>query len=717
MMSEAILSPVKPAHRVPGVSWPTDLLALALFLAFGIVGPLHSFTIGQGLPGDLGDSRLNLTVLEFFNRTLIATLHGQPASFVNAPFFYPWPRVTNFADTLWGDAEVYAVFRALGLGQLASFRAWFVAASVLTYVAAFISFRQFGLRAWGAAAGAFLFTFCLPMAAQFNHVQLVYRLWIPPAVLALHRFLTRQSVRAGAACVLFLGLQLAVSIYLGLFLCLLLAAYALALCLVARHHVFSLRWTALRAASTAELVMAGAMLIAGLAVIAVVAIPYREVQAMYGFVRPWPDVASQLPHLGSYLLTGISFLWPDLTGTLRYALVWEQQLFPGAASVVAVGWFAVSRRARLHQPLAAPMLMAAAIVVAITLNLHGHTLYRLIYQLPGFVAIREVARVILVVMLPVAVLFGLLIDDLADTARRGPIRYAMAVALSALLVAECSLIRVPASAPQDWRARTAALEAELPKPPPPHAILAVATPPGSAVGFWPWVIVQTDAQLVAISLGIPTLNGYSGNLPNGWKTMSMCADVAHDIRAGRHFRAEHGLPAETISPDQLVLVGFGTCGLAGLGDDAPLALGHTYHFAPGAAGNAFPGGGFSDPESWGRWTDGKNAFLYFSLAKAPHGPVTLVVDATSLSPAPDQKQVVTVLANNRGCGPLVVTQTAPRAEVVCPDGALHGGNNVLRLRIAAPTRPRDLGINDDSRRLGVGLRALVLQVATDGPGK
>lgn len=66
------------------------------------------------------------------------------------------------------------------------------------------------------------------MADQFYHAQLVYRLWVPPAVVAFDRFLTRRSLRAGAACVLFVALQLAAIIYLGLFLCLLLSSYAAA---------------------------------------------------------------------------------------------------------------------------------------------------------------------------------------------------------------------------------------------------------------------------------------------------------------------------------------------------------------------------------------------------------------------------------------------------------------------------------------------------------
>src|ERR1700732_4450445 len=110
-----------------GPLWPTDLLAATLFLALGIGLVLRPYATGRLMPGGLGDPRFILSLLEFFYRTLIAALHGQPANFVDAPFFYPWPRVTNFSETFWGDAEVYAPARALGLGSLASFQTWFVA--------------------------------------------------------------------------------------------------------------------------------------------------------------------------------------------------------------------------------------------------------------------------------------------------------------------------------------------------------------------------------------------------------------------------------------------------------------------------------------------------------------------------------------------------------------------------------------------------------------
>jgi hypothetical protein len=694
------------AHR--GSPWLTDLLATTLFLALGLGLVLRPYTTQSGIPGDLADQRFNLSMLEFFSRTVLDTLRGRPANFLDAPFFYPWPRVTNFSDTFWGSGEIYALVRALGADSLASFQIWFVAGFVLTYMAAFASFRSLSLRTWGAAAGAFLFTFCLPMADQFYHGQLVYRLWVPLAVVAFDHFLTRRSLRAAVACLLFVALQLLASIYLGLFLCLLLASYAVALCLFARSRLAPPTWASFRSASGTELIILSILLAAGLAVLAIVGIPYFDVQSMYGFTRSWDQVAEMLPRPGSYLLTRSSKLWPDLSASFPYPNVWEHRIFPGLAAIIPLAWFLVWRRARARQPLAASMLATVGILFAVTIDLDGHTFYRLlIYPIPGFSAIRAVTRIILVMMLPVAALFGMLIDDLA-AGRAGLLpRYPLALALSVLLAAECSLINQYSTQPSDWRGRLDALQARLPKQLPRDAILAIKTEPKQPGVDWPWLLTQTDADMVAATLGISTLNGYSGNSPPTWKSMTTCGDITDNLRAGRHFLMEHAMLAPDIT-NRLVLVGFGDCTPAGFAHDPLLQLGRTYDFAQGADGNEFLADGFSYPESWGRWTDAENAFLFFSLSTVPSTPVSVAIRASSLSPAADREQAALVSANGHVCGQLVVTSNQPNALVTCPAGALRVGDNMLRLNVARPTRPSELGVDADERRLGLGLQTMTL---------
>lgn len=693
-----------------GESWPTDLVAALVFLGLGLGLVLPAYITGRAMPGDPGDARFNLAVLEFFYRELSLFFHGHATHFLSAPFFYPWPFVTNFSDTLWGDGEVFALARVLGAGGLTAFRVWFVAGFALTFVFAFLSFRALGLRSWGAAVAAFLFTFPLPMTAQFSHAQLIYRLWVPPAVVALDRLMTERNFRAGAVVVLFAALQFSASIYVGLLLLLLLGSYCTASFLVGRQRFAANPPGAPRLQGRAALGLSALFLIAGVALLAVVALPYRHVQSLYGFGRSWPEVLSLLPRPGSYLLASASRIWPDLSHAFPYPAVWEQQLFPGLSALVALFWFIVSPATRRRHPLAVVMLVTAGILFLATINIHGHSFYRLIFPIPGFSAMRVVARVILVLMLPLSVLLGLLIDDLIASTRHVPARRVFAVALAAFLVVECALVKEDSSAPAEWLKQSATLRAMLPKNLPRDAIFVVNTPTRRR-DITAWTYGQIGAELLAVSYGAKTLNGYSGNFPPTWRTPSSCRRVGHDIRAGRHFLAEHGLPAPAHVAERLVLLGLGPCNVAALGADPVLEPRHRYRFARGGDGNAFVGDGFSVPESWGRWTGAKSAFLFFRLAAVSDEPISIAIDARSFSRAKDHRQQVTITSNDQFCGKFVLSDRTRHGEVLCPAGALRNGDNVLRLAIAHPTRPIDLGLGQDRRHLGVGLETLVISPA------
>jgi hypothetical protein len=283
------------------------------------------------------------------------------------------------------------------------------------------------------------------------------------------------------------------------------------------------------------------------------------------------------------------------------------------------------------------MLFAASILFFLTVKVAGHTIYWVIYSIPGFSALRAISRVILVLLLPLAALLGMLLDDLTARGRSRAIRCMLASVLSVFLIVECSLVTLGASAPRAWSEHLEVLEAQLPKDLPPGAVLAVRSDPKSSAAWpGPWMLDQVDAQLAAVMHGIATMNGYSSNFPPTWREMSTCSDVDHNIRAGRHFLAEHGLPHPEIAPRQLILLGFGPAAWPGLVASPTLKLGRTYHFALDGEGNDFVGNGFSVPESWGRWTEGRNAFLFFALESAPLRPVSISVDASPFSPAADR---------------------------------------------------------------------------------
>jgi len=62
---------------------------------------------------------------------------------------------------------------------------------------------------------------------------------------------------------------------------------------------------------------------------------------------------------------------------------------------------------------------------------------------------------------------------------------------------------------------------------------------------------------------MPTLNGYSGNFPLGYRPPATCADIAFYVRAYVERERPPGPDAYRGLMDRMALVGFGDCPPAG----------------------------------------------------------------------------------------------------------------------------------------------------------
>lgn len=90
------------------------------------------------IPGDLGDSRFNMFVLEHGYRWLI----GLDASFWSAPFFYPAPNVIALSDNHLGGVPIYSAFRLLRCRRETAFQLWLVSIFSLNYFVTWIVLRS-----------------------------------------------------------------------------------------------------------------------------------------------------------------------------------------------------------------------------------------------------------------------------------------------------------------------------------------------------------------------------------------------------------------------------------------------------------------------------------------------------------------------------------------------------------------------------------------------
>jgi hypothetical protein len=527
-----------------------------LFLAAGWVFILAPVCSGGFVPGNAGDSRFNLYILEHFYQCLIGTVD----SFINAPFFYPWPKTIGFSDTHWITGLIYAVLRAAGMDGIDAFASWFAIGNLLNFLAAYFVFRKFGLRDLGAAVGAFLYAFSLPVTFQFTHVQLAYRAGVPFAVYFLQCYLDSRNPVAGAFLVFLVALQTACTFYIGIFSLLLLAGWMLGWGILKIQNqvgiVAAVRGLLPDLSERRRNGMAFVIIMIAMMTLTVVILPNVEAAKVYGFKRGWGEIRDGLPSLESYFLAFHSHIWWRNEGKLpSLPLWWEQNLFPGLLMMLGVG--ASFRGGGQHQRILLLARTSLLFLVAITISIFGISLYFLISKLPGFDAIRSVSRVILVILLPAALLAGSLIELLWDSKKYLLCARIAAVILCTFTIYEAADIIQIRDVKNHWIERLEVLRRQIShiKTPIGRNDVLVILQSDKSVNNWNEFENELDAMLLSQQMGIRTLNGYSGNLPAGWKKMCFAEDILNNISAAQAFRKKHGYPEFSIAEGDLIVIG------------------------------------------------------------------------------------------------------------------------------------------------------------------
>jgi hypothetical protein len=525
-------------------------------------------------PGDLGDGRFNNYVLE--HGWLVLT--GRQQHFWDAPFFYPDPGVIAWSDCHLGTLPFYAAFRAAGCDRETAYQVWFLALCVLNYLAAAWVLRRLGASWLGAAAGAFVFAFCMPVAFQIGHPQLYPRLGVPLALYFAYRVCAGDGLRCWAGLGASIVWQMYATLYNGYFLLLLLAFFVPA-CVLLRWRAPLRAWVARRGwwppASQAcllalafytlpvqrRLALALAVLaladfcrywrgllwggvcgggwrpcLARAALVALcvgatgpLILPYLQVSCDHR--RPLEEVMNLTPRIYSWLSAPeASLLWPGLScNASRVPNAHEQYLFPGAvpaAALLAALGCALARRHREWRGFAAAGALAFAGVFVLTLHTESFCLYAHLYVLPGVHAFRAVARVGLVLVFPAAaaLAYWLTAGQAWLTRRTSPAVAAAAVSLLLPLVAADQALRRPgiltvSKAVSEERVRRVAEQVRL-QDPQARLFLLLADQPDR-------VAADMDAMLAAQELGIPTLNGYSGWTPQDYDLFRTMQDPEH----------------------------------------------------------------------------------------------------------------------------------------------------------------------------------------------
>ena len=506
-------------------------VSLGLLLSAIILGP---FMLAGHAPGDLGDTRFNIFVLEHVYQFVT----GHIQDFASPGIFYPFPDTLFFSDTHVGSAVVYILFRDLGFAELNAFSLWFFIGCLTTYVAAYYALVQFGLKPLPAAVAAAIFAFGLPSLAQFARAQLVYRCGVPLAMLYLWRSLHVGSAAALVAAALWLLVQILIGIYLGTFLGFLMLGFAAAF-LIFEGRGSGRRWTGrllgdLRRRAASPRAGDIALLLAFAAALVATGwllFEYVQVARLYGLHRDWQKISIMLPRPSSYLIMDGLPYWHRLVSFVGdVPMRWEHQMFVGlgvlglfAAGVwrLMFAWSSAEERA-----LSRAMLAALVVIVLLTLIVgDSFSLYRLIANVPGVNAIRAVTRIIVVLLFPIAYIAGTGLTMLFYECRPRTVGVGVGLVLTFIAAYEMGAVAKSHFSIEDAERRIDVImqQAKAQAKQIDRPVLAVVS--ASEPGDPPYVI-QLDAMLAAQRLGWPTVNGFSGNFVPAYTLQPRCGMAA-----------------------------------------------------------------------------------------------------------------------------------------------------------------------------------------------
>jgi hypothetical protein len=490
-------------------SWPflLGLCSGIVFITLNITG--KGFT---HFPGDLGDARLNIYILEHAHRFLT----GRTESLWNAPFMYPEPNVITYSENFVGTAPFYAIFRMAGFDRITSFQWWYLLITILNFTACYIFLKAVFKNRYAAVLGAFVFAFSMSLYSQMTHAQTFTRFPIPLAFWMLFLFTRELSPKYYFAALLFIVYQLYCGLYTGL-LALIPFVFLFIFSLLFNKKILSrkmkgIRWLAIISGATLVNVLISLPLI----------IPYIQ---RSNLVEPnvYQNIFHTIPGVKSFFHSHPgSMVWDFLAKTAaNYPDNWDHQIFVGGIAMICMLIFVAIVSAKIIRRNAFRFISLDGFLVTLFLTgfmtffcytrFRSFSFYAIVFKIPGFDALRSLTRIINVEL----IFFSVAVGFAFNLFIRKPkwISTIAFIILLGLLVAD-NYFREGCSYRTDKFTAQSRIEALTEK--------MKKIPAGSVVSYEPLEIktypfeYQLDAMLAAQKRDLKAVNGYTATSPYGY---------------------------------------------------------------------------------------------------------------------------------------------------------------------------------------------------------
>lgn len=482
--------------------------------------------------GDIGDGRLIVYLHEHLYRVV------QGLSPLTSPaMFYPQHGVLGYSDAFLLNVLIYAPFRMMGIDPYLSYQIVWVTLTLIGFLSfAVLLIRYTGVRTSVALAGGALFAFPNMLMAVAGHPQLFDGNLAPVILLLLLEALSGTG-RLGfrgyllmLLCGMLDALTFATAYYTAWFFNFLVVLVVLVMIATRPSVVYWL--TGHR--STADLLKLLSVGLCGffVGIIPFVWIYFPVLLEFHGTPRSFAEYLSWAPTLPEMLVNvgAKNMVWGKLlkaTGIIspahmhlgEYTFAVTPCVFISAMIVCLAAWrrrvLTESYEAALRTVVLASVPAVLLMFIIVSKFYHWSPFWIIIHTVPGASAIHVGARcgVIGSGFLVAAAAIGF------DRGLRSPSLSWRLLVCSAIIICLLEqvnfdrLVTVSRSRESRWLAAT---------PPPPESCRCFYIAPQEGR---PIYAQQIDAMMISQKFGVPTLNGYSGNIPVGWLLWDISSPV------------------------------------------------------------------------------------------------------------------------------------------------------------------------------------------------
>ena len=295
--------------------------------------------LGSDVPGDLGDSLLNMWILawgaDHIPKLLVGAISW--ADFWNANIFHPEPLALTFSEHLFGQSlQILPIYWLTG-NIILCYNLVFLSTFVVSAYGTYLLVRDLTGNQWAAFLAGLIYGFSPYRFAAMPHVQVMSSQWMPLALYGLNRSITNWGAEGITTWQRYRPLVGGTAaLVMQNWSC---GYYLLYFAPFAPLFVIFRMWTNRRLADLRLWISLAAAATVTLALTLPFLFPYLDAQQRFGFERPFGEVTFFSANVLSYV-TAAS--WIRVWGTaLRYYPHGEAETFLGFAPwvVAIVGLF------------------------------------------------------------------------------------------------------------------------------------------------------------------------------------------------------------------------------------------------------------------------------------------------------------------------------------------------------------------------------------------